>query len=78
MGFRFTYARYGLGDDVLDPLDRLNGRIRDDRVNFIVDEATMGGNPAPSGRNTLILRWTWNGEEFQSSFAEGTRVGLPD
>ena len=78
MGFRITYASYGLGDDILDPLERLNARIKDDRINFIVDEATMGGNPAPSGRNTLILRWTWNGEEFQSSFAEGTHVGLPD
>jgi len=78
MSFRFTYASYGLGDETIDPLERLNARIKDDRINFIVDESTMGGSPATRGQNTLILRWTWNGEEFQGSYAEGTHVGLPD
>jgi len=77
-GFEFTWAEYGLGDNVIDPVARLNARIRGGKVNFIVDNATMGGDPAPGELKRLMVRWRANGKEFSSSFTEGTHVALPD
>ena len=75
---RITYAKYGVGTKTLDPRSRLNDLIEDNRVNFIVDEETMGGDPAPGQEKRLIVRWTFQGEEFSRSFTDGTHVELPD
>lgn len=75
---RITHARYGTGLKVLDVRDQLNGLIEDGRLNFVVDEETMGGDPAPGQEKRLILRWVQNGKDSDRSFHEGTFVGLPD
>jgi hypothetical protein len=73
-----TYASYGIGDKTLNPRDRLNARIADDRLNFRVDDATMGGDPAPGEQKLLFLRWVQDGLELDRSFDDRTHVGLPD
>jgi hypothetical protein len=75
---RITWARYGAGDKTIDVRERLNRLIEDGRLNFIVDQATMGGDPAPGEEKRLILRWVQDGVERNSSFDVGTHVGLPD
>jgi hypothetical protein len=73
-----THASYSAGERTLNPRDRLNGQIENDRLNFHVDEATMGGDPAPGEEKLLILGWAQDGLELDRSFDGGTHVGLPD
>lgn len=80
--FVVTYAEYGIPgvpEKTIEVHDRLNAlRHRGGPINFYVNNATMGGDPAPGEFKTLIVRWKKWGRLDSRSFTEETHVGLPD
>jgi hypothetical protein len=76
--FSVVEARYGVGETWADGAARLNDKIKRDRLNFIVDNETMGGDPAPNRPKVLVITWRVGRETFDSSFSEGTHVVIPD
>jgi hypothetical protein len=71
-------AVYGVAGSDLDVTTRLNGFIRDDVLDIIADNATMGADPAEGVGKTLRLRWTFGDQSDASSFLEGTHVVIPN
>jgi hypothetical protein len=60
-----------------DVKDILNSRIADGRVDFVVDNTFLGGDPAPEEPKVLFVSWKVGREIFHSSYLEGTHVVLP-
>jgi hypothetical protein len=76
-GLRVLAARYGGGNTWANVTGQLNNLIQDNRLDFIVDNATMGGDPLPGIGKVLLVRWRSQGIERSVSFLEGTHVALP-
>jgi hypothetical protein len=74
---RVLRATYGDGNRDIDSTEVLNRLIVDGQLDFVADNATIGNDPAPGAGKILRLTYSVRGEEFNSSFAEGTHVVLP-
>lgn len=69
------YGRPGKEADVAAVLSAL---ISEDQVlDFIVNNETLGGDPAPDEEKNLRLRWSFNGKRDAASFDEYTHVVIP-
>ena len=76
--FIFTSAIWGTSLTTIDSRELLNALIRDGVADFIADNTTLGGDPAPGEVKYLRVRWKKGWKNGASSFAEGTHVVLPD
>jgi hypothetical protein len=77
MPLSFLHASYGTSDSKVDVTDLLNGLILNGRLTLIVDNATMGGDPAENQAKTLWVEFTSFGKRYTNSFSEGTSIILP-
>jgi hypothetical protein len=73
----FLHAAYGASDSKVDVTDRLNGFILNGRLTIVVDNQTMGGDPAEDREKTLWVEFTSSGKRYTSSLSEGTSIVLP-
>jgi hypothetical protein len=70
-------AVYGAHGKEQDVTRRLNGLVSNGVLDIIVDNLTMGGDPAEGQEKTLRIRWEAEGEPGASSFSEGTHMVVP-
>ena len=60
-----------------DAAERLSDLVSNGRLDFVVNNATIGGDPSPGQPKILRIDYRVNGELRQNTFAEGTHVILP-
>ena len=78
-GLRIVSASYGAGGtSTRDVREYLQSLVRDNALSVKVDNAAMGGDPAPARAKTLEVTYEYRGTTFQSSVREGAYLALPD
>ena len=77
-GLRIVSARYGAGASSKDVREYLQGLVRDNALSVKVDNAAMGGDPAPARAKLLDVTYEYRGTTFQTSVKEGAYLALPD
>jgi hypothetical protein len=70
-------AIYGSGNRTSDVTARLNSQIQGDQLNLQVNNASMGGDPAPGQDKTLTVQYALNGQTSQVVVNEGDTLRLP-
>lgn len=77
-GLVILYAFYGARgrrNNVEGPLIQA---IRADRLNLLVNSANMGGDPFPAQSKELLVRYLWQGREFENLTHDDSLVSLPN
>lgn len=73
---RILSASYGAGNNYIDVRQRMESRIQDDRLNVIVNNSSMGGDPANQSK-TLQMRYEWDNRPHSITVREGQRLAIP-
>ncbi|MFN7924484.1 MAG: DUF3395 domain-containing protein [Bryobacteraceae bacterium] len=71
-------ARYGSGDKWVDVRDRMQGQLRDNRLEVTVSNQTMGSDPAVGKNKSLQLRYEQGGQLYDINVTEGKTARVPD
>ncbi|HEY5163190.1 MAG TPA: DUF3395 domain-containing protein [Terriglobales bacterium] len=69
-------AVYGSGNRSVDVTSRVNSQIEGDQLNLLVNNDSMGGDPAPGQAKTLTLEYALNGQTKQVVINEGDTLRL--
>ena len=77
-GLKIVSARYGEGTRFKDVRDYLQGLVNNDALSVKVDNAAMGGDPAPARSKALEVTYEYRGTTFQTTAKEGAYLALPD
>ena len=75
-GFRVLAARWGMGTRWNDVASRVDGYVRDDGVDVLVNHRSFG-DPAPHWKKTLFVVYVQEGELKVKVVAEDRRLRLP-
>lgn len=75
---RITKAQYGDGNRMTDVAEILNSGITANRLELVIHNANLGGDPAPGVRKTITVDYEYNGRAATASFTEGETLRLPD
>jgi len=70
-------ASYGAGDRFFDVRQRLQSLVQNDRLNFQVTNASMGGDPSMDQAKTLLVRYRWNERTYDITARETDRLSIP-
>ncbi|MFB3918046.1 MAG: DNAJC11 domain-containing protein [Terriglobales bacterium] len=70
-------ADYGVLGRTIDVTQRLNSYVRRDRINVLVSNQLLGGDPAPRERKQLTVTYTFNGRRLRAIVNEGEYLDLP-
>ena len=72
-------ASYGAGGRGRDVTSILQSQVRNGRLDFTVNNYSLGGDPAPGARKSLTVIYTngGRGEQRQASINEGGRLSIP-
>ena len=73
---RIDRATYGTSYRSVDVTARLNSQIQNGRLDTIVSNQTMGGDPSPNQQKTLSIEYTRNNRREQRDVREGDRLQL--
>jgi vacuolar-type H+-ATPase subunit E/Vma4 len=73
---QITRAAYGAGDRWADVTPRLNSQIEGNQLHLLVNNDTMGGDPAQNQRKTLRVDYTFDGRASQVVVIEGGTLRL--
>ena len=66
-------------DRFSDMKPRLDSLINNDRLQVVVNNASLGGiDPAPANKKLLRVNYTWNGQTYTASADEGQTLIIPD
>jgi hypothetical protein len=76
-GLRIVTASYGAGDRFTDVRQRLQSRVKDDRLDLQVTNSSMGADPNRNRAETLRLRYEWAGRQYDTVVAENQWITLP-
>lgn len=74
---RITRAQYGDGRRMRDVTPLLSDKIKADRLELVVSNANLGGDPAPAERKMLVVDYEYNGRPASVRAAEGETLVLP-
>ena len=74
---QITRAVYGAGYRTSDVTSRLNSQIQNNQLNLQVNNASMGGDPAPNQSKNLTVQYVVNGRSSQIVVNEGDTLRLP-
>lgn len=74
---RITQARYGEGNRRNDVTKRLNDWMRQGKLEIMITNANMGGDPAPSEKKDIQVAYTLGGRAHTVTVAEGDTLRLP-
>ena len=69
-------ASYGSGYRSTDVTSRLNSQIQGNQINLVVNNNTMGSDPAPNQAKTLTVQYAVNGQTNQVVVNEGDTLRL--
>jgi hypothetical protein len=70
-------ANYGAQNRFNDVRQLLQSRVRNDRLDFRVTNASMGGDPSRGASKTLRINYDWGGVGYEVSARENQRVSIP-
>ena len=71
-------ATYGYGSQTRDVTSRLRAQVRDDRLELTVNKESMGSDPSPGHRKTLLVAYTVGGRsQQQTRVDEDDELRLP-
>ncbi len=73
---QISRATYGSGNRTSDVTSRLNSQVRGDHLNLLVNNDTMGGDPAPNQRKTLTVEYMMNGRNERATVRENETLNL--
>jgi len=74
---RILRADYGADGRFADVTGLLAGQIQDGRLSMMVDNASMGGDPADNHRKTLTVWYVADGRPAMETVGEGGMLSLP-
>ena len=80
MGIRnlnIVQASYGAGDRRKDVTSRLQSMVRNNRLSVLVNNSTMGGDPAFNQPKNLQVTYEYQGQRRNVNMGEGGRLTLP-
>lgn len=72
-----TVAFYGSGYLTADVTSRVNSQVHGGQINLLVNDDSMGGDPAPGQAKALTVQYAINGETNQIVVNEGDTLRLP-
>jgi len=75
---RITRAQYGDGRRMKDVTEILNSKIASNRLELAIQNANLGGDPAPAEKKHIIVEYEYNGRAATANLAEGQTLILPD
>jgi Domain of unknown function (DUF3395) len=70
-------ASYGAGNRRKDVTSRLQSMVRNNRLSVLVNNTTMGGDPAFSQPKNLQVTYEYQGQRRNVNMGEGGRLTLP-
>jgi hypothetical protein len=70
-------ATYGSRLRSMDVTSRLNSQVQGDQINLIINNDSMGGDPAPGQAKALTVQYVVNGRTSQVITNEGDTLRLP-
>jgi hypothetical protein len=77
-GLNIINATYGAGRQHRDVTRRLQSLIREGRLAIVVDNAVLGGDPAPNVPKSLLVTFTnGRGRQREVQINEGDRLNIP-
>ena len=71
---RAIYGRNGQGNDVTN---RVRSMIRNDSLNFKVNNTNLGGDPNQGTKKALKLAYTYMGRQQTRTYTEGDYCRIP-
>lgn len=74
---RILRATYGGEGRQVDVTSRIQGQVQNDQVHFRVNNATMGGDPAPHTRKSLSVTYAYQGQRRTVTVGEQQVLNLP-
>ena len=69
-------ARYGASNRFNDVRDRMQSRVQNNRLDLVVNNSSMGGDPVNQDK-TLQLRYRWDNRDYDVSVRENQRLLIP-
>lgn len=76
-GLRIIRAYYGVQGRTVNVTEVLRRRVRDGVVSFVVSNDALGGDPAIGADKTLIVVYSYQGNETATAVREGYTLTIP-
>jgi hypothetical protein len=76
-GLQILTASYGAQNKFVDVRQLLQSRVQNDRLDFQVTNASMGGDPMRGASKTLRINYGWAGGAYDVAARENQRVSIP-
>jgi hypothetical protein len=73
-----TFAVYGMGAQVMDVTGLLQTRIANNRVDLPINNASLGGDPAPQVAKQFRINYEYGGVPYEITLNENDVLHLPD
>jgi hypothetical protein len=70
-------ATYGAGNFQMNLVQKLRGMIQNDVLDFAVDPAVLGGDPAPGSAKRLRVVYRYGGRQYETSAGDFERIRIP-
>jgi hypothetical protein len=75
--FQIIRAYYGISGRTINVTELLRGRARDGRIDFVVTNSALGGDPAVGADKLLIVIYRYQGQEAATFVREGNTLTIP-
>lgn len=75
--FKITEATYGTENNSVDVTPELTSQIKRGRIDTLVVNQLLGGDPDPGVVKTLCVQYLHNGKVYKKKVQEGARIQLP-
>ena len=75
--FKIIRAIYGTAENPVDVTPELTSQIRGNRIDTLVTNQLLGGDPAPGIIKSLSVEYIFNGVVLKKTAREGARIQLP-
>ncbi|HEY2931560.1 MAG TPA: M48 family metalloprotease, partial [Acidobacteriota bacterium] len=76
-GLRIVSAVYGANNQLNDVRQLLQSRVQNDRLNQLVNNSSMGGDPSRGYAKTLRIRYEWDNKSYSAVARENQRILIP-
>ncbi len=76
-GLRIIRGYYGVQGRTVNVTELLRGRVRDGVLSFVVTNDALGGDPAIGADKTLIVIYSYQGNETATAVREGYSLTIP-
>jgi Domain of unknown function (DUF3395) len=74
---RIVRGTYSSGRNSRDVTSQLQSMVVNNRLNIVVNNQTMGGDPAPGQQKVLQVQYEYNGSRQSRTVSENSRLILP-